>query len=251
MHNFQDKELGDLFRKTNAFKKIKKAIETLEKDAAFIKGISELRLKLKINQRGLPLPKDQDDFFNSKLEIFSKQNSFDENNFYDALYAIEEKYGLNFIGDLLEYYVLYGSLEPFEKFGHVSIASVYDLKETLSNENNAPGDPDINILSEYFQTDLPIAILINPYMTREDIINFVETMYTPWIKPIQLKHRKNNTPVGKARKKSDFAKERNAFILKNKDKSAKDIMSLVSDKFHQSLDYTYIQKILRDEKRKI
>lgn len=244
----QNKSFENTLRETQAFKKIQCCFESMEQNKSFMARIKELRKSIGLNIKGLPAPRNSGIISNDYSIIFSKLSEKDESTYYDKVAIIANEYNLEIFGNVLEYYILYGSIEPFIRFGSVNIAQIFDLQEIFYDDYKRinPFSSRIGEL-ENTQGELPIVILINPYMSQRDILDFIKKTYKDWIEPIQKDYKNENTPLGRARRKSSFVKKRNEFIFKNKNKPASEIVSLVNSKFGQLLDYTYINKIIRDE----
>ncbi|EKE11111.1 MAG: hypothetical protein ACD_15C00137G0008 [uncultured bacterium] len=239
--NSQKKASIDLsLRKTQAFKKVRACFESLENNPIFIEDIKKIRKKLLIPNGGFgaPLSKEEDEEAYNQTIFFSSTDG--ESYFYKEMERITIKYDLAVFGDVLIYYIFYNSIEPFINYGSANIARVIDLKEAFSNNHG------LERLKNLHQ-ELPVAILINPYMSQRDLIDYIRVIHKEWIAPIQKAYQKIETPVGKARRKSSFVKKRNDFVFQNRDMDPKKLVSLINKNFHQILDYTYIQRIIRTE----
>lgn len=247
-NNSENRSFEGSLKGTKAFNKIRNCFESMERDRDFMLKVGDLRKMLNLPKSGLLFPENKKKALENQSRIFSKLSEKNKIYYWRASADILNNYSLDIFGDVLEYYIMYGSIEPFIIFGSVKFAQVFDLQEIFSEEHYGKIDPmRIGNLEEVCDK-LPIAILINPYMSQRDIVDFIKKTYEDWILPIQEDYKSKDTPVGKARKKSSFAKERNEFIIKNNDKPAREIMTLVREKFGKAIDYTYINKIIRDDK---
>lgn len=248
----------ELLRETQAFKKVESCFEALENDLDFMKKIKEIRKDFNIPINGFPLPKTLKDYrdIHAKAFFVPKEDHKGE-DFTKRLTKLLQEYDLEAVGEALDCFVCFNSIDPFIEYAYSGIMEIFDLRHTFSNEIKRNerfgitiGKKERTQVLEVFSERLPIAILINPYMSQRDIIDYVKVMYKDWIKPMQDCYKNDKMPLGKTRRRSNFVKKRNEFIYSNKDKSAKEIMRLVNQEFGQLLDYTYIQKVIRDEKEK-
>ncbi len=125
---------------------------------------------------------------------------------------------------------------------------VVDLKEMLGSGKNKR--PDQYLLSELklWVKHKPIAVLIDSYSSENDIKKLIQGNFKA-ISSLQKKYRSSKSKIGRVRKKNELVQERNKYIYKNRKK--KGLMSSIAEKFKgQILDYTHINKIIRDERQK-
>jgi hypothetical protein len=176
--------------------------------------------------------------------------------FQDRKYAFEEKYGLHIFGEAFDFLLYYNSVEPMKEIGYSHFAGVYDLVNLSSLERKYLGTKEeidrhtgLFIRSEIAPIT-PVAILVNPYMSERDIIDFVKKTYKSEIEPIQKNYRKKHIKIKDARTKSKKKQSRNDFIYENRNLPIAELTTLVSETYGQILDYTYIQTIIRKEKEK-
>jgi len=239
-------------REANAFKKLFSYVDYLEKNTSFSKEMREIRAELGIPLDGLPLPEVEEQYGILKMDKRCGSNQTPENEnqreIRKQISNINKKYKLHLFGEAIYFYIFYNDLTPLKQFGFVDYADCIDLEDYFSdglNEKNIM----LGVLENHSKTN-PIAILIHPYMTQNDITDFIKKMYKVGIKPIQDKYKDTSIPLGITRQKSKKILERNKFIYENSHKSNKEIMSLVNHKFNELLEYTYIDKIIREEKKK-
>ena len=93
----------------------------------------------------------------------------------------------------------------------------------------------------------PLALLISPYATGRDIIDFVKKKYKTQIEPAQSAYKWTGINIGKVRKRNLSVQERDLFICKHKHLPTKRIVSLVADEYGEVLDYTYVNKIITEK----
>lgn len=96
----------------------------------------------------------------------------------------------------------------------------------------------------------PVLLRISPYAKSRDILDYVKSMYSQEIKPMQKLYKKDHVRLGSISEKKPKIKERNDFIYKNRDLPRKEILQLVREKFKEVLDYGHIGKIISLEKAK-
>ncbi len=185
---------------------------------------------------------------------------FDNKKFNQAMDNVFEKYGISegLAGSwttLLRSIVLYNSYE-FEDYYSTYGSMVYgmidviDLSSMLSqNYEDEPAEDRINLLEEYTDSK-PVAILINPYATQRDILDFVKKLYKTSISPILNSYKKNDIALGKKRKSNDRTENRNRLIYENRHLPKKELIHLVSKEYKEVLEQSYLNTIIRKEKEK-
>lgn len=94
----------------------------------------------------------------------------------------------------------------------------------------------------------PISINISPYATREDIIDFVKTNYTDFLKPLQEVFKEEGVKIGKFRNRPN--EEMFDFIFNNRELTATEIMTLVANEFGKLYSPADIRKILERERKR-
>ncbi len=255
-------------RESQAFQKFINYVENLKSNPDFISEIKWFRryhVKYdsleSIPENGLPLPNNHEEHFNNKLEydyMMNKEGDDYHNfpEFQKRKWAFEEKYGLNIFGEAFDYLLFYNSVIPMMDMGYARFSDVYDLV-SLSNasvglyEDRKGSDMNTGLFIRSEVAPItPVAIVVNPYMTQRDIIDFIKKTYKTSIEPIQKRYRKKNIKLKDSRKKSSKKQIRNDFIYDNCDLPLAELTSLVASKFGDILDYTYIQKIIKKEKEK-
>jgi len=91
--------------------------------------------------------------------------------------------------------------------------------------------------------EFPVAIRISPYASERDIIDFIKKNFSE-IEAHQSTHRSDKIKIGKVKKKKPHIQERNDFIFAHRNLPRKKIMTMVTDKFQETLDYGHIGKII-------
>ena len=119
------------------------------------------------------------------------------------------------------------------------------------------GDYDLNTIrvcdATYFDglqdiaKDTPVAVLINPYSSQRDVIDFIKKNYKEKIKPIQDKYRNHKVDFGKTRKKNFKVQSIEDFVYENRDLKIMELTSAVNAKFGKLYEYTHVQKIRKAE----
>lgn len=106
------------------------------------------------------------------------------------------------------------------------------------------------ILTEDMKIAYPVGLLISPYASKRDILDYINKLYKTEIEPFQKKYQKKETFIGKSRSKISRIQNRNNLIYKNKDLPLKDIVKIIQKDFNETLDVGYISKIISREKKK-
>lgn len=102
--------------------------------------------------------------------------------------------------------------------------------------------------------EFPIAIKISPYASGRDIADFI-ARNSKWISELQNRHRLDTIGIGKIKKKNSRVQERNEFIFEihrvgDKFTPYQKIQRMVYEKFGETLDLSYIAKIIATERKK-
>lgn len=136
---------------------------------------------------------------------------------------------------IFEDYVFYNKLFLFQDPNSHNICYVTDIKTKRDSLGKEISDDIINAY--------PVALLISPYASERDILDFVKKLYKTEIEPTQKKHRKE-TALGKSRSKNLQKQARNEFIYEHRLLPLKQIASLVHKEFKELLDQGSIGKII-------
>jgi hypothetical protein len=111
------------------------------------------------------------------------------------------------------------SLHPAEK----NLIVVSDGK-TRYDSQGKPIDDEVTEL-------YPVTLHISPHASRNDILDYIEKLYSTEILPIQKKYRSTEVKIGSFRKRSRTIRARDNFIYENRDLPRKEIVRLVMEKF--------------------
>jgi len=269
--NIDDKDSNYIAnRGTLTWKKFVNYIENLLAKPDFIKEIEWFReyhrhhdKGIPVPDSGLPFPKNRNDLRRIRREwCFDMTNDEYEN--FGAEYETRkasfiEKYHLKSYDEAFDFLVLFNSVKPMDVDGHAPYAQVIDLKfmTDLNQERKWPGEYGVQEVYEYFshQAEVtPIAITINPYMNKEEVIDLIRKRYETDIKPIQYKYRNPDTTLGINRARQSHTKEMREFIYKNRNEDIHHLTEIVNQKFlserkklkGERYGYPYIQAILRE-----
>lgn len=105
-------------------------------------------------------------------------------------------------------------------------------------------------LNEDLVTAYPVGLLISPYASERDVLNYVEKIFITEIVPIQKKYRKEGSFIGKSRAKNSRVQKRNDLIYKNRNLPVKQIAKLIAQESKEIMDEGAICKILSLERQK-
>lgn len=144
------------------------------------------------------------------------------------------------------------------QYGSMTLFKVVDLKNFL-DETRLPIENGVEIMPmkdrlarlRYETGKHPFAILISPYANEREIVDYVKKTYNLAIKPVLDKYKNPKVKLGILRKRNATKKARNKFIYENRNLSTKELAHLVAEKFEDILEYTHINKIIKEEKKKI
>jgi hypothetical protein len=233
---------------TSSQKKMWNYLEDLVLTPEFRKDLKVFRKKFKIAEKGydelvfITMPAN-----GHKVLTYPHHSEVEARKGYrDALLQFAKKYGLDlFWADVLECYIFYNK---FVIDTMSSMISVEDIGELYRGQFPYPGEAEGNKkIIETMSENFPVAIMLNPYVSQRDIIDYVKKTYKVSILPKLLWYRNNKIRLGTARRKNSRVKARNKFIFDNRNKSKKEIVRLVAEKFGEYLDYTYIARIIKEE----
>ena len=107
-----------------------------------------------------------------------------------------------------------------------------------------------SIMTEDIKISYPIGLLISPYASKRDIMDYITKLYTTEILPFQKKYKKKGTFIGKSRSKISRIQNRDNLIYKNRNLSLKEISQMIKKDFDEDLDVGHIGKIISREKKK-
>lgn len=242
----------EIIKETSAYKKILNYIESLIGSAKFETDIKNLRKKYNLPPCGLGK------VLYVKIRgkrYVSTPPELEKNSFRDDILSLTEKYGLDFMwADIIEHYTIYNSTN-ISTMG--TTFETIDLRYYLSGpeEMEYEGEKWTDNSRKEYLDDLvkthPIAILLRPYTSQRDIVEYVKKLYKTSIKPLLEENKNNSIKLGKVRKKNLKVKFRNKYIYKNRNLPINELVSLVASHFGDTLEYTYINKIIKDEGKKI
>lgn len=241
-----------LIQSTKSYTKTLNYIKGLLDDPVFQKEVGQLRAKYNLPDKGLSEILYED--YGDRLVIVDPEHLRKTPVFLQDVCVLAEEYGLDFLwGHLLHHYVVYNNLDVWS---YVLPLEVVDIKKLCDLERNPDQDfglveyeAQLQYLKDRAQTH-PIALLINPYASQREIVDFVKKLYKHDIQPLQDRYKKPKARLGKIRKRSELVRERNRFIYANRHLSSKELAVLVFRKYNQMLEYPYINKIISDKKSK-
>lgn len=155
-----------------------------------------------------------------------------------------DKNGLNFLdfGNIIDALVRNVPIPNDFKINTKSNNLVY-LEEVSDIKNNSFGSNDIETH--------PISIRVSPYAVCGDIVDYVNKAYSPIIKPLQVKYRRNGVKIGSRNKKPK--KEITAFVIKKRfieKLTLKKISELANDKFGTTYNYINISNLIAAEQHR-
>jgi hypothetical protein len=241
----------EIVETTSAYKKTWNFIKSLVGDKGFEFDISEVRKKFNIPPKGFK------DILYVKIKgekYIKTPPSLAEQPFRPDILELAQKYGLDFMwADVIEHYAVYNDLQ-ITTMG--STFETIDLAHSLSGPEEMEyegekwlDDGNYEYIKERSKTH-PVAILLSPYASQRDILDYVKKLYNISIKPALQRHQDPKIKIGKVRTKSYVVDVRNKFIYENRNLPKKKIVELIAKHFRDVLDYTYIAKIIKDEGRK-
>lgn len=236
----------ELAKKSSANKKMYNYIRYITCNNKFITRVKLLRKKYKIPEAGFRT-KDFLYKYKNKTYVGSPDHLYNNPDFNQDLDMLGEDFGIIWTHALR-------SIVTYNRVQHAIFDDMFKVND-LNKLLNGPfefGENEkklgLDILSKITKK-YPIALLINPYVSQRDIVDYVKKFYKYSIFPFQKELRNDKIMLGKVRKKNNTVRKRNDFIFRNHLLPVKKIQSLVADKGFGVLEYTYINKIILTEKK--
>lgn len=217
----QKRELKNNPYITKAFFKLWNVFLDLVKKEKFLKEVEKIR-----KDKGIIL--DLEEIEKKKEFIFSSDKDANK---------LCEKYGFDpaYYSDTFYCFIFYNKLAPPDP--DIGLCEIVDIF-----------DP---IYPKGYDERYPIAIRISPYASLRDIQEFVNKQFF-LLEHLMNKYKDPNSKIGKLKGKNKGIQERNDLIWKNRKLPTREIFKIIYDRFDESLDLSYINKIiiLENKKRK-
>ena len=219
--------------KPQGHKKVILYLKDLTDDQDFLKKVVAIREKFGIPKNG------------SKGKIFQ---STDPTTLYKEIEKLADEYCIRDPFDsYLEDFVIHNDIDSEWEYGYREIV---DLKEIISSKWPSILKASLEELGELTKSH-PIAILIDPYSSQNEIFDLIRITYKNIIKPLQKKYTNPKIKIGAVRKKSERVKIREKFIFKHPHLSARQLVLLIKEKLGETMEYNYVQKILTKQRQKL
>ena len=237
MDNFSfDTEKG---KQTQAYKKVLGYVEKIIQDPKFQKAVIKFRKKYKLPLNGLKE--------GYPFHLYGTDFRLKTDNFAKIVLGLEDGWSL-----VIENYIIYNRIETDLASGSPMMEILdlnFQLNGPLTDRNIRMEKGNALDLKEKV-SNLPVAILISPYASERDIVDLIKKLYKTTIKPIQLNYKGPWIELGEIRGRKKQARNIARFIYEKRSLPAKDIASLVAEKFKKYFDQSYIYKIVNQEKEK-
>jgi hypothetical protein len=249
-----DNQEGDLKTEpTKGFEKLKNYFNDLIKSNSFDNRIKEIRKKYNISigseytfwefgSMSMPEGFEKSRDFKTKTALM-----LDIYNLCQDVGLV----GLDWFGTILHYIfagkVIIDTPELFPQRSY-NVCTLKDARDEWIDDEEYPVFGKIRHYAQEMETlKYPLAILISPYASQKDILDFL-AKNDKTIKELQEKYKKTGIKIGSVKKGGK--KARNEFIYKNRDLTINETKVLVEERYGESLPYEYIAKIRSDQKKK-
>ena len=209
----------------------------ITKKEYFLKKVAAARRTCRIPKGGFP----SKDAFTGWV---AKDREAVRESFIQAVDHLREKYDLVLteLDDLFMHFIFFNEVDESLAIPLIKVRDTLETKRTASKF--AVGKKIAELEDEFF----PIALMVSPYASERDILDFVEKNFTQNIAP-QLEKYKKGIRLGKTQKKHPHVAKRDNFIWANRKLKRKDIQKKVKDEFNEWLDVNYISKIISRRKK--
>lgn len=234
---------NEIISQTSANKKTFHYIQYLTEDIRFQKEVEIIRSKYCIPHPGFKGPEIKNTDTNNFYYIQDREK-FDNTSFYKDVRQLCLNYALEHMWSwVIEDYILHNNIES--KVVGDSII-IFDVDSITGSRDN------LEYMLYTVKETHPVILLLNPYLSQRDMIDWIKRCHKTMIKPIQERNMIEGIKIGQIKKKKPGVKERNEFIILNKHLPRKVIMKMVGDKFgaNSIIDYAYISKIISIENKK-
>lgn len=233
-------------------KKIWNYLAGIAEDPEFQKKVRECRSK-----HDIPLAGHKDIVYDLPFENSTEIKFFrlpehlvNNDAYFHDVSVLTEKIVLDFMWfDVIGMYVAYNFWEDTSWWG-----KTFDISDSHSDIDMLSSlTEDVEMYKDYMRVranSYPVSILVNPYASQRDIIEYIKKNYRRHIFPIQEKYKKEGVKIGVIRKRKSSVRKRNDFIYEHRKLSKKELTSMVAENFGEIMDYTYLAKIIANEEKK-
>lgn len=215
-------------------------IQKLRLLPSFQKRIKKIRYAYQIPQKGF------DSGVLDKL-IIKEKNPKIPTKINKTLFLADIKNLLNNYNLSSSWVDLFTDYVLFNFFGNY-----YDVSQILTldlgTKTQDPQSIDKTLeMSRKFDLN-PIAILLPSSISERELEDYIKINFKK-IKSLQKKYVNSSWEISNLRQSNDRNKERDIFIYKHRHLSKKELMTKLTKNFGKTLDYTYINKIIKKEMR--
>lgn len=250
MNDFQKQQAieEEAIRRTSSYKKTLSYLTGLFDDSDFKKDVVRLRKKHNLPKDGLP--EILYDVASNGYKRYQYPQYLTDGKFYSDVGDFCEKYGLDLMwSEVFEIYIIFNHIELDV---NATPMQIQDIGHQASNSFIFEGDEFYLSFVKKLSKTHPVAILLNPYSSEREILDYVRKLYKIRIEPLQISYRNPNIKLGKFKRRKSSIKERNDFIYKHKHLPLKEISKLIITKFgsDRAIDEGYIGKIISMEKKR-
>jgi hypothetical protein len=237
--------------KLNINQKIENVIKKEKNNPHFKAELKEIKDSLSLPKQSIKKPKTEEDY-RKDVKNYITDRIIDEKTYYSLRKKFEEKYGLEFFGEAFNFLLLYNDISLINKFGWQGFIGIYDLNMYLKFKEDGVQHSKESIynLLQLIAETTPIVIFINPYMSRNDIVNLIDENKDS-LQLYQKHYRKDHIQIGSQRTPRKKVQLKRDFIYKNRELKNQGLTQEVNKKFNTDHGHSYVHQILREEiKRK-
>jgi len=149
------------------------------------------------------------------------------------------------------YYVFYGlelsyyfEVDKTLDFGQsLGLIKAFELPQKLPTK-------DTRLYQAQEDLIYPLAIKFSPYVTKRDLLDYVDKQFDKTIKPLQEKYINPKSKMGKFKSKDSEIAARNEYIYELRDNPRKEIARIIKEVWNEYYDVGTIGKIISIEEKR-
>jgi len=242
-------------KNTSCEKKMWVYIENLQHNSDFKRDLIIFRKRFNLKEGGYEYVLSDNTTQKRKKDLtYPYPKELNNGEYSKALFEFARKYKITVAWAwVLDGYIFYNKLLDGPAISGYSMMNTIDLRHELLSfkEDIDPNDEwGYPSMLKNEAEDMPIAILLHPYVSQRDVIDYIKKVFRFQIEPKLKEYRKEGLLFGKVRKKNDRIKLRNQLIFQLRNIPRKELLNLMKLHFHENLTYSYLARIVKEGEKK-